>query len=84
MWCYITIFSEIHVITTIFLDSMIVLKYEFGDPVPPPGPPDPGPREAFIFISCGGNAPVGAWTYDQYPPKDVCCSFIFFDQSWKN
>jgi len=30
------------------------LYYDGGDPVPPPGPPDPGPRTAIVRLACGG------------------------------
>jgi len=29
------------------------LHYSHGDPVPPPGPPDPGPRIAVVRLKCG-------------------------------
>jgi len=43
--------------------TTIILKHTGGDPIPPPGPPDPGPRETIIFIHCGGSEPVGNWQY---------------------
>lgn len=36
--------------------STVELKYTGGDPVPPPGPPDPGPREAIVRLTCGSAA----------------------------
>ena len=54
-------------------ETMIVLKYTGGDPVPPPGPPDPGAREAFVFITCDGSSVIGPWTYIDASvlPRDV-------------
>jgi len=43
--------------------TTIILIHTGGDPVYPPGPPDPGPRETFIFIHCGGSEPVGEWQF---------------------
>jgi len=36
--------------------GVITLKYQGGDPVPPPGPPDPGAREAEVRLKCGTSA----------------------------
>jgi len=64
-----------------FPNNTLLMKYKGGDPIPPPGPPNPGPREAEITITFGpGNTltnltfvdpngranPDGAYVYSIY------------------
>jgi len=60
--------------------EIFLLNYSSGDPVPPPGPPFPGPREARIILMPGEKSTLTDFVYidgnQDHHPGDIYMYYI--------
>jgi len=62
-------------------NGSVVFTYTGGDPVPPPGPPDPGPRQTFLLVNPNLQGNTNGFTnitYSFIPEKGPDGSYDYY------
>jgi len=60
-----------------FPNGSIMFAYTGGDPVPPPGPPQPGPRAATFLVSPGNYNGFSNGTFTFSPPQGPDGAYVY-------